>query len=86
MKPNTAMTATLTVLPVRNSISYDTQHSVTLSVQDWLGIKTRLAYANYVSITHGDLDTAEIGVEILSRLHKQTTDAIEAAAEVEIEQ
>ncbi len=81
------MTATLTVLPVRtNSISYDTQHSVTLSVQDWLCLQTNMGHAAHKLEQTGWVATAAILRDTLSRLREQTMPAIEAAAEGETEQ
>lgn len=75
----------VTVFPSipKNSISFDTQHTVTLSLQDWLGIQTQLGFAAFNNAERGEYATAEITQELLDRLRVQTMPAIEAAAEDE---
>lgn len=66
-----------------NSVSYDTEHSVTLTVLEWLGIQTQLGLAVHNLEEAGKTATAEVHRGILARLRPQTAPIIQAAADAE---
>ena len=63
------------------SITYDSPHSVTLSVNDWLGIRTQLGFAAFNNRMSGEVATAEVTRELLDKLDAQTDAVLDAAAE-----
>ncbi len=59
---------------------YDTPHTVTLSVLDWVCIRSNLAVAAVLARDQGYTATAEITQDVLSRIAVQTDEIIEVAA------
>ena len=62
-------------------VTYDSPLSVKLSVQDWLGIRTQLAFAAFNNRARGEVATAEVTGELLDKLYDQTQSALDAAAD-----
>jgi len=62
-------------------VTYDSPLSVTLSVQDWLGIRTQLAFAAFNNRARGEVATAEVTGKLLDKLYDQTQSALDAAAD-----
>jgi len=62
-------------------ITYATPHTVTLTVQDWLGIRTQLAFAAFNNRARGEVATAEVTGKLLDKLYDQTQSALDAAAD-----
>jgi hypothetical protein len=62
-------------------ITYDSPHTVTLTVQDWLGIRTQLAFAEFNNRQSDQIATACVTRELLDKLRYQTQQAIDDAAD-----
>ena len=64
-------------------ISFDTPYSVTLSLLDWLTLRVNLGHACGMLKSIGQPETAAVIEATLARLHEQTDEAIDAAADAE---
>ena len=64
-------------------ITFDSQHTVTLPLLDWLTLRVNLGYACGMLKTIGQTETAAVIEATLVRLHEQTDQAIDAAADAE---
>ena len=62
---------------------YDCPHTVTLPLLDWLTLRVNLGYACGLLKTTGQPETAAVIEGVLVRLHEQTDQAIDAAADAE---
>jgi glycerol-3-phosphate dehydrogenase len=62
-------------------VTYASPHTVTLSVNDWLGIRTQLGFAEFNNRMSGEVATAEVTRELLDKLDAQTDAVLDAAAE-----
>ena len=64
-------------------VSFDSPHTVTLPLLDWLTLRVNLGYACQLLKSRGEPETAAVIGATLARLHEQTDDAIDAAADAE---
>ena len=64
-------------------ITFDSPHAVTLPLLDWLTLRVNLGYACGMLKTIGQTETAAVIEATLVRLHEQTDQAIDEAADAD---
>ncbi len=69
------------IVEVAPPVTYDTMHSVTLSLSDWNDIQTRLYFYAHNIVALGHHDAAKKISAILARMYDQTDTALTAAAD-----
>ena len=71
------------IIEVAPPVTYDTMHTVTLSLSDWLNVQTYLSFYSYNIIEKGAgyAATSEKVRDLVERLADQTDAALTAAAD-----
>ena len=67
----------------RKPVTFDSMHTVTLSVHDWMAIECAMAQGRLNSLDHGWTETAKLQSELLERLDAQVREQIDGAGEAE---
>jgi hypothetical protein len=73
------------VRKVSNAVTFDSMHTVTLSVHDWMAIECAMAQGRLNSLDHGWTETAKLQSELLDRLDAQVREQIDGAGEADEE-